>query len=85
MSLFLQKIPPKILIYLAKQKEPITINDISFGLKISQAHVSITIAKFEADGIISCVSSGHSKLIQLTEKGKKAASCTKALMSVVKA
>ena len=85
MSLFLQKIPPKILLYLAKQKAPITINDISFELKISQAHVSITIAKFEADGLIFCVYSGHSKLIQLTEKGKKAAFCTKALMNVVKA
>lgn len=83
MSLFLQKIPPRILLHLAEQKTPVTINEISFGMKIAQSQVSNTIEKFESQELVSSIFSGTSKYVKLTDKGKNAASYTKALMSVV--
>lgn len=85
MSLFLQKIPPSLLLYLAEQTEPVLINEISFETRISQSQVSIIILKFESEKLVSTSKVGMAKLVKLTDKGREAAACTKALMSVVAA
>ena len=85
MSLLIQRTPPRILMYLADQNEPVTINDIAFEIGIAQSHVSILISKFEYEKLISTSTVGREKLVTLTKKGREAASCTKALMSVVAA
>lgn len=85
MTLILQKTAPQILLYLAKKKDPVSLNDISFDMRLAYSQVSILISKFEDQELISCSYMGKCKSIQLTTKGNEVVSCIQSILEAVAA
>jgi len=83
MSLLLQELPPRVIIHLAEKEKSISISDLSLEMGIAQSQASEIITKLSQGGIVSSNWVGHTKFVQLTERGLRAAELVGNLLEVV--